>query len=83
LGYNDDGQATVPTGLTDAIAIAADSDPGLALHCDGRITAWGRNDAGQTTVPASITNAIAVEAGWRHSLAIVPAVALPPGVKSE
>lgn len=50
-GDNIDGQTTVPSGLSNVVAIAAGGEHSLALTADGRVVAWGYNSYGQTTVP--------------------------------
>ena len=64
-------QSTVPSGLRDATAVTAGLGHTLALHRDGRITAWGNNAAGQSTVPGGLRPATAIAAGRAHSLAVV------------
>ena len=69
-GNDSYGQTNVPTGLTNAVAIASGSYHGLALKNDSTVTAWGYNALGQTSVPSNLTNAVAVAAGFYHSLAL-------------
>ena len=42
-GDNGEGQADVPAGLTDVIAIAAGTSHSVALKSDGTVVAWGFN----------------------------------------
>jgi alpha-tubulin suppressor-like RCC1 family protein len=71
-GLNDYGQASVPAGLSNAVAVAAGSANSLALKADGRVVSWGYDFGGWglTNVPADLTNAIAIAAGSLHSLAL-------------
>ncbi len=69
-GTNGFGQATVPTGLTNAVAVAAGANHSLALRASGTVVAWGSNSYGQTTVPAVLSNAVAVAGGADFSLAL-------------
>ena len=43
-GLNDDGQTTIPGGLSNAVAIAAGHAHSLALKTDGTVVGWGWND---------------------------------------
>jgi hypothetical protein len=71
-GWNDDGQATVPDGLADVVAIAAGETHSLALHADGTVTAWGGDPYyEQATVPDGLAGVEAIAAGYRHSLALL------------
>ncbi len=69
-GENSRGQATVPPGLTNVVAVAAGRVHALALTGDGRVVAWGNNLYGQTNVPPDLTNAVAIAAGAGHNLAL-------------
>ena len=69
-GDNGAGQATVPAGMSNVVAVAAGSSHSLALQSDGRVTGWGSNDSGQTNVPANLSNVVAIAAGNAHSLAL-------------
>ena len=53
LGWGDNtyGQRTIPTGLSNAVAIAAGSRHSLALRSDGSMLGWGDNTYGQGTIP--------------------------------
>jgi alpha-tubulin suppressor-like RCC1 family protein/uncharacterized protein YjbI with pentapeptide repeats len=66
-----------PAGLSNAVAIAAGDEHGLALTSDGAVVAWGANiDSscpyyiGQAVVPPDLTNVIAIAAGSYFSLAL-------------
>jgi len=47
-GTNQDGETTIPPGLT-AVAVAAGGDFSLALKADGTVVGWGGNGSGQAT----------------------------------
>jgi uncharacterized repeat protein (TIGR01451 family) len=69
-GDNLYGQASVPAGLNDVIAIAAGYYQSLALKRDGTVVAWGDNTYGQASVPAGLSDVKAIAAGAYHSLAL-------------
>ena len=69
-GDNEYGQVTVPSGLTDVIAISVGGFHNLALRSDGTVVAWGWNNYGQTDVPSDLTDVVAIAAGQVHSLAL-------------
>jgi len=73
-GRNLSGEATVPAGLSNVIAIAAGGRSGsgfsLALRRDGRVVAWGDNAHLQTSVPAGLSNVVSFAAGVDHCLAL-------------
>ncbi len=50
------GQANVPPGLSNVVAIAGAYDHSLALKNNGTAVAWGDNTFGQGTVPAGLNN---------------------------
>lgn len=64
------GQASVPPGLSNVIAISAGGWHSLALKSDGTVVAWGWNSYGQTTIPAGLSSVTAISAGLYHNLAI-------------
>ena len=64
------GQAEVPPGLSNAVAIAGAYDHSLALKNNGTAAAWGDNTFGQATVPAGLSNLVAVAGGEYYSLAL-------------
>src|SRR6185436_12364861 len=70
LGWGDNvpGQTNISPLLTDAVAVAAVLDHGLALREGGTVVAWGDNAYGQTNVPAGLSSVVAVSAGWLYSM---------------
>jgi len=66
-GYNFDGRAAPPPGLTNVVAISAKSHS-MALKSDGTVVAWGSGTV--TNVPAGLSNIVAVAAGGSSSLAL-------------
>jgi alpha-tubulin suppressor-like RCC1 family protein len=88
------GQSIVPTGLTNAVAVAAGFFHSLALRNDGTVIAWGSDSVGQTKVPPGLSNVVAIASGENHCLALKadgtivswghyfahPATNVPPGL---
>jgi alpha-tubulin suppressor-like RCC1 family protein/GH25 family lysozyme M1 (1,4-beta-N-acetylmuramidase) len=72
------GQADVPGGLSNVLAVAAGSYHSLALKGDGTVAAWGAGltnsgltpNYAQALVPAGLSNVVALSAGGYHSLAL-------------
>jgi alpha-tubulin suppressor-like RCC1 family protein len=69
-GYNFDGEANVPPGLSNVVAIAAGQTHSLALKSDGRIIGWGTGTFGETNPPAGLNDAVALAAGSAFSVAL-------------
>ncbi|HAO79836.1 MAG TPA: hypothetical protein DCQ92_12850, partial [Verrucomicrobia subdivision 3 bacterium] len=69
-GANYVGQATVPSGLSNVVAIAGAYDHSLALKNNGTVAAWGDNTFGQATVPAGLNSVVAVAGGEYYSMAL-------------
>ncbi|MCI0674091.1 MAG: hypothetical protein L0Y64_26895, partial [Myxococcaceae bacterium] len=72
-GLNFQGQATVPPGLSDVVAIAAGHGHSLALKADGTVVSWGNNSDGPfgpATVPSGLSDVVAIAAGSGHNLAL-------------
>jgi hypothetical protein len=64
------GGPTVPSGLSNVVAIAAGDMDSLALTTEGRVVAWGANGAGQTNVPSGLSNVVGIAVGYMYSLAL-------------
>lgn len=70
-GANFAGQATVPSGLSNVVAIAGAYNHSLALKNNGTAVGWGDNLNGQSTVPAALNNnLVAVAGGETYSIAL-------------
>jgi alpha-tubulin suppressor-like RCC1 family protein len=69
-GWSSLGQERIPSGLTDAVAIAAGTSHYLALTAEGQVKAWGYGNYGQMDVPSGLSNVVGIAAGDNHSLAL-------------
>jgi uncharacterized repeat protein (TIGR01451 family) len=77
-GRNDYGEANIPAGLSNVIAVANGLDHSLGLKADGTLVAWGAGtlntgvspQQGQAAVPAGLSNVIQAAGGYFHSLAL-------------
>jgi alpha-tubulin suppressor-like RCC1 family protein len=69
-GSNLEDASTVPSDLTDVIAIAAGGSQNLALKSDGTVVAWGSNSEGQGNIPTGLATVTAIAAGYAHNLAL-------------
>ncbi len=67
-GFNNNGQANPPSGLTNVTALTAGSGQGVALRANGTVTSWGF--AFQPGMPPGLSNIAAVECGRGHTLAL-------------
>ena len=65
------GQANVPSGLSNVVAIAGAYDHSLALKNDATAVGWGDNIFGQATVPSGLGNLLALAGGEYYSMALV------------
>ena len=69
-GLNDSGQTTIPSGLTNATAVAVGEFHSIALQA-GRVTGWGLNNLNQREPAAGVNNGIrAIASGMNHSIAL-------------
>lgn len=62
-GLNSYGEASVPAGLADVVAIDVGAGFSVALGSDGSVTTWGADDAGQLDVPSDLGPVTSVAAG--------------------
>jgi M6 family metalloprotease-like protein len=69
-GNNLNGQVTIPTGLTNVIAIAAGGFHSAALKADGTVVAWGSTVSGATSVPPDMPRASSIATGGRSTFAL-------------
>ena len=69
-GSNFSGETTIPSGLTDVVAIDGGANHSLALKSDGTVVAWGDNTYGQIDVPPGLSNVVAIAAGVYYNLAL-------------
>lgn len=70
FGLNGNGQIITPSGLADAIQVAAGWRHSLALTSGGTVVAWGQNNNGQTTIPTDLSGVTAIAAGAYFNLAL-------------
>ena len=64
--WGSQGQATVPAGLSNLVAVVGGDYHDVALKADRTLVRWGDN----TNVPADLTNVVAMAAGGFHDLAL-------------
>jgi hypothetical protein len=69
-GDDSAGQANIPAGLSNAVAIGSGEYHGVALKTDSTVTAWGDDTYGQTNLPAGLSNVVAVAGGVYCNLAL-------------
>jgi subtilisin-like proprotein convertase family protein len=71
-GDNTFGQATVPAGLSNvvAVAVAGGEYYSMVLKSDGTVTNWGANIFNNTNVPAGLSNVVVIAGGQYSSLAL-------------
>jgi alpha-tubulin suppressor-like RCC1 family protein len=69
-GTNFYQEITIPSGLSNVIALACGDSFSLALNGDGTVVGWGYNNNGQATIPIGLNNVIKIDAGVYHSLAL-------------
>ncbi len=69
-GANWYGQANVPAGLSNVIAVSAGGTFSVALKADGTLAAWGDNRVGQIDVPFFLRDVVAIATGGYHGVAL-------------
>jgi hypothetical protein len=57
------GEANVPAGLNDVVAIDVGAGFSVALRSDGTVTTWGADDAGQLDLPSDLGPVTSIAAG--------------------
>lgn len=71
-GYNTYGQLNLPTGLTNAVAIAAGNTHSLTLDANGNLATWGHYFVNSpSNIPPDLTNVATITAGNQQSLALL------------
>jgi hypothetical protein len=75
-GYNLNGQATAPTGVSGALQVAAGYRHSAVLQADGTVLCWGAGttsgsspNLGQSIVPSGLNNVTQIAAGGFHTVA--------------
>ena len=73
-GYGADNSTSVPSGITNVIAVAAGgsaigSSFSLALRTDGTVVQWG-NVINNYPAPSGLSNVVAISAGGQHATAL-------------
>jgi hypothetical protein len=69
-GDDDYGESNVPSGITNAIMVAASHAYSLALLNNGTVVGWGSGDA-DCWVPTNLVNVAMVACGWNHNVALL------------
>jgi len=69
-GADWDGQADVPAGLSNVVAVSGGDSHSLVLQNDGTITGWGDDSYGQIDIPSGLSDVMAISAGGWHNLAL-------------
>jgi alpha-tubulin suppressor-like RCC1 family protein len=70
-GYNSYGQLNTPSGLSNAVAIAAGGYFSLAMLNNGTVIGWGDNSWGELDIPSGLTNVIGIAGGYLHGVALL------------
>jgi hypothetical protein len=65
-GNDINGQIDVPTGITDAVALAGSFYGSVALNRNGTVVTWGNTPS----APPGLTNVVGIAAGFAHVLAL-------------
>jgi alpha-tubulin suppressor-like RCC1 family protein len=67
-GQNTFGQANVPAGLTNVVAVAAGQYHSMVLLDDATALVWGGVGSSQTNIPQGLSGVIAIACGLSHNL---------------
>ncbi len=70
-GNNDDAQAEVPFGITNAVMVAGGERHSLALLNNGNVIGWGSNNFGQLNIPTNLAGVAMIAAAQYHSVALL------------
>jgi uncharacterized repeat protein (TIGR03803 family) len=72
IAWGDDtnGEADVPSRLTNVVGLSCGEYHSLALKSNGTVVGWGYNGDGETNVPPMATNVTEIASGWFHNLAL-------------
>jgi hypothetical protein len=68
VGWGGDlyGQADVPVGLSNVVAVAAGGGHSLALKNDGTVVGWGKDYSHEVPPPEGLSNVVAIAAVGEH-----------------
>lgn len=66
LAWGSGSGTNVPTGLSNAVAIAAGGGYGMALHLNGNLSSWGNYGDLVSGVPGGISNVVAIASGQSY-----------------
>lgn len=69
-GENRNGEAAIPAGLSNVVAISAGQYHTAALKQDGTVATWGQGNLGQLNVPAGLSNVVSIAAANYCTLAL-------------
>lgn len=69
-GDNLFGERLIPSGVVDAIEVAAGDFFSAALLSNGQVIVWGSDAYGVVSVPPTVTNVISLRAGASHLMAL-------------
>jgi hypothetical protein len=70
-GDNQQGQCTVPEGVTSVVALAGGGVHSIALNADGTVSAWGGDSAGQCDLATGLGDVVGISGGEVHTLVLV------------
>jgi hypothetical protein len=69
-GLNENGQATPPAGLSDAVSVGAQFRNSYAVRANGTIIGWGNSPTDPPVVPLGLTNIAALSCRGGRNLAL-------------